>query len=129
MNYQEAVINEMRAQTAALITISQQLERIERLVAPQGPNYTRPLKDFGGFNWDSIGATVTGRDRDGVSRVDWLGRTFTRRSGGGKFGQAIWFSRYVGEDEAGQKKYARLITFKDYSDAEGVPETVAHQAR
>jgi hypothetical protein len=124
MNYQDEVLTQMRAQTALLETISRQLERIEWLVAPDGPNYTHPLAAYPAFDWDSIGAVVSGRDRDGVNRVDWFGKTFTRRSGSGKFGKAIWFSRYTGE-EAGEKKYARLITFKDYSEAEPVPGEVA----
>lgn len=124
MTYQDEVLSQMKAQTALLTTISKQLERLEWLVAPEGPNYTHPLAAFAKFDWSTIGATVTGRDRDGVTRLEWFGRTFTRRSQGGKFGKAIWFSRYTGE-EGGQKKYARLITFKDYTEAEPVPDQVA----
>lgn len=135
-DYQDQILQQMKAQTELLGMIVQRLDlvhvqlgRLEWLVAPAGPNYVQPLVAYATFDWESIGAEVTGRDRDGVSRVDWFGRTFTRRSGGGKFGKAIWFSRYVGEDEAGQKKYARLITFKDYSEAEPVSEAVANGAK
>lgn len=124
-DYQDQILKQMSAQTALLATISKQLERLEWLVAPAGPNYVQPLAAYAGFDWAAIGAEVTGRDRDGVTRVDWFGRTFTRRAGGGgKFGKAIWFSRFTGETESGQKTYARLITFKDYSEAEPMPDTV-----
>lgn len=123
MNYQDEVLQQLKAQTALLTTLCQSMQRLEWLVAPEGPNYTHPLGAYAGFDWATIGATVTGSDRDGVNRVEWFGRTFTRRSGSGKFGKAIWFSRYTGE-EAGEKKYARLITFKDYSDAEPVANGV-----
>lgn len=124
-DYQDKILEQMTSQTELLGMILQRLERLEWLVAPSGPNYTFPLAAYAAFDWASIGAEVTGRDRDGVTRVDWFGRTFTRRGGDGKFGKAIWFSRYTGETESGQKTYARLITFKDYSEAESLPEKVA----
>lgn len=125
MNYQEAVLKQLERQTKLLADLVGRLERIEQLVAPQGPNYTYPLAAYANFDWAGIGAEVIGRDRQGVSRVNWFGKMFTRRSGAGKFGQAIWFSRCTGEDESGRKVYARLITFKDYGQAEPVPEQVA----
>lgn len=127
-DYQSEVLKQMTSQTELLGMILQRLERLEWLVAPAGPNYVQPLAAYASFDWASIGAEVTGQDRQGVSRVDWFGRTFTRRAGDGKFGQAIWFSRYTGETESGQKTYARLVTFKDYGEAEAMPKQVASSA-
>lgn len=123
----KGLAEQMQAQTALLATMSRQIERLEWLVAPAGPNYTHPLAAYAGFDWARIGAEVVASDRQGAARVDWFGRTFTRRSGAGKFGQAIWFSRFTGEDESGQKTYARLVTFKDYAEAEPVNRDVADQ--
>jgi|SRR5215510_8520344 len=84
------------------------------------PNYQRPLSEYLMFDWSSIGATVLNRDGDGVTAVEWNGQVFTRRSPSNKFADAVWFSRHIGQDSDGNKRYARLITFRALSDAEPI---------
>ncbi|HEU0179281.1 MAG TPA: single-stranded DNA-binding protein [Blastocatellia bacterium] len=84
------------------------------------PNYQRHLSEYPSFDWSSIGATVLNRDGDGVTAVEWNGQVFTRRSPNNKFAEAVWFSRHLGQDSDGNKRYARLITFKALSDAEPI---------
>jgi DdrB-like protein len=84
------------------------------------PNYQRPLSEYPGFDWPSIGATVLKRDDDGVTAVEWNGQIFTRRSPSNKFDAAIWFSRCIGKDADGNNRYARLISFKATSEAEPI---------
>ncbi len=84
------------------------------------PNYQRPLSEYPNFDWFSIGATVLNRDGDGVTAVEWNGQVFTRRSPNNKFTEAIWFSRHLGQDADGNKRYARLISFRALSDAEPI---------
>lgn len=94
------------------------LAAMGRAMKSEAPNYQRPLSAYRIFDWASIGAVVLDSDAVGPSRVEYLGHHFTRRNGAGKFGEAIWFSRPQGKNEDGSNKYARLITFKDYSEAE-----------
>jgi len=84
------------------------------------PNYQRPLSEYPIFDWPSIGATVLNRDEDGVTAVEWNGQVFTRRSPNNKFDAAVWFSRHLGQDSDGNKRYARLIVFRALSDAEPI---------
>ncbi len=84
------------------------------------PNYQRPLSEYADFDWPSIGASVLNRDDDGVTAVEWNGQVFTRRSPNNKFDAAVWFSRHLGSDSDGNKRYARLITFRALSDAEPI---------
>lgn len=98
-----------------------QVTALQRRLMDDAPNYQRPLAAFGAFDWSSIGAAVTETDGSGPSRLEYGGHIFTRRNGRGKFGEAIWFSRPQGKNEDGSTAYARLITFKNYSDAEPVP--------
>lgn len=84
------------------------------------PNYQRPLSDYPGFDWLSIGATVLKEDGDGATAVEWNGQIFTRRSPHNKFDAAIWFSRCIGKDADGNNRYARLISFKAVNDAEPI---------
>jgi hypothetical protein len=84
------------------------------------PNYQRPLSDYPGFDWLSIGATVLKEDHDGATAVEWNGQIFTRRSPNNKFDAAVWFSRCVGKDADGNNKYVRLISFKAASEAEPI---------
>src|SRR5262245_37334803 len=84
------------------------------------PNYQRPLSEYPIFDWPSIGATVLSRDDDGATAVEWNGQVFTRRSPGNRFESAVWFSRHLGQDADGNKRYARLITFRALSDAEPI---------
>ncbi|HEV2669298.1 MAG TPA: single-stranded DNA-binding protein, partial [Blastocatellia bacterium] len=84
------------------------------------PNYQRPLSDYPTFDKSSISATVLNRDDDGATSVEWSGQVFTRRSPSNKFDAAVWFSRHLGQDSDGNKRYARLITFRALSDAEPI---------
>ena len=84
------------------------------------PNYQRLLSEYPTFDWTSIGATVLNRDGDGVTAVEWNGQVFTRRSPSNKFDAAVWFSRHLGQDSDGNKRYARLIVFRALSDAEPI---------
>jgi len=120
---EETTVQLLKAQLSLLTRISKQLE----LVVPSSPGYRRPLADFASFDWASIGAVATDQDSHGPSEVDWYGHLWTRRSGDGKFGRAIWFSRSIGKSQDGENQYARLITFKDLSQAEPVKFQAAPQ--
>jgi hypothetical protein len=84
------------------------------------PNYQRPLSEYPTFDWSSINATVLNRDDDGATSVEWNGQVFTRRSPSNKFDAAVWFSRHLGQDSDGNKRYARLISFRALNDAEPI---------
>lgn len=102
-----------------------QFQAVARALKSDAPNYQRPLAAFGRFDWSSIGAIVLESDQDGVSKAEYNGHQFTRRSKTGKFGDGIWFSRPTGKSEDGSNLYARLITFKDHSQAEAMPGKLA----
>ena len=109
-----------------LRAIAHQTTLLERIaVALEGngmvPNYQIGLDSFLSFDWDTIGATIDQIDGDGVAAVTWRGNRYLRRSASNKFEPAIWFSRAVGTDEAGNPKYDRLITFKRLAEAEPLP--------
>src|SRR3990172_12017265 len=114
------------ATVAALNRIASALEAIALTKAP-APNFIRPIADYATFEFESIGARVTGRDQHGVTEVEWAGYQWTRRSPSNKFGTAIWFSRPAGKDEAGQVRYVRLITFRESTEPAPLPGKVAAQ--
>jgi hypothetical protein len=89
----------------------------------ESPDFRYALAEYAGFDWGKLGAVVKAQDRQGVTVVEWGGRIWQRRSGAGKFGKAVWFSRATGQDENGTL-YARLVTFKDYTEPEEVPFNV-----
>ncbi len=95
----------------------------------QAPNYQFDLKDYGTFNWASIGATVADFDSDGATAIHYRNHTYLRRSPSNKFDAAIWFSRCVGRDEQGANKYERLITFKAKQVPEQLPKRVTSAQR
>jgi hypothetical protein len=109
----------------------QALERIastlEQLAPKTAPNYQKPLEEFRSFDWASINASVERSDQYGAAIVNWKGYQFVRRSPSNKFGEAIWFSRCVGKDEADKNKYERLVTFKPIStkQVDVIPEKVS----
>jgi hypothetical protein len=113
-------------QNGILRTIAASLQGLEShlrqiaLSSNPAPNYQRPLNDYPTFDWPSIGATVLNRDGDGATAVEWNGQVFTRRSPSNKFDAAVWFSRHLGQDSDGNKRYARLVTFRALSDAEPI---------
>jgi hypothetical protein len=110
----------LSAQVSALDRIARALETMAMANAP-APNFAKPISQYAGFDFDSIGATVKASDAHGVTSVEWGGYTWTRRSPQNKFGEAIWFSRPLGKAEDGNVKYARLITFRTFSEAEPLP--------
>lgn len=78
------------------------------------PNWRRPLAAYSNDWVQGLGAIEVSRDQHGPSVVYWMGHYYTRRAGENKkFGTAIWFSRSMGKNEAGETNYARLITFAD----------------
>ena len=120
MTYQDEVLGQLKAQRALLQQIHKQLEKLVMATsATSAPNLRRQLGEYRGFDWASIGAEVTAQDRNGASEVVWSGLEFKRRNGGGKYGNAIWFSRAGGKD-GDKTRYVRLITFKDTDGAEPV---------
>jgi hypothetical protein len=109
----------LRAIAASLQGVESHLRQMAVSSNP-APNYQRHLSEYPSFDWSSIGATVLNRDGDGVTAVEWNGQVFTRRSPNNKFAEAVWFSRHLGQDSDGNKRYARLIAFKALSDAEPI---------
>jgi ssDNA-binding DdrB-like protein len=113
-------------QTEVLRMISASLQGVEshlRQIAISSnppPNYQRALSEYPTFDWSSISATVLSRDDDGATTVEWNGQIFTRRSADNRFQEAVWFSRHLGQDADGNKRYARLITFRALSGAEPI---------
>jgi hypothetical protein len=107
----------------SLATIAQAMQ-VNVKANAAAPNLRKSLAVFGSFDWVAAGIEVIESDDSGPSLVEWNGKQFTRRAGAGKFGESIWFSRSIGKDEAGENQYERLITFKDYSQAEAVPTAV-----
>jgi len=99
--------------------IMEQLRQLAEQSAPVSPNYRRQLGEYAAFDWSEIGAVIVEADPEGPAIVEWNLHRFTRRSGAGKFGPAIWFSRPIGGK--GEESYARLITFKDFYQAEALP--------
>jgi ssDNA-binding DdrB-like protein len=116
----------MNEQNEILRMIAASLEGVElhlRQIAVSSnpaPNYQRPLSEYPTFDRPSIGATVLNRDGDGVMAVEWNGQVFTRRSPNNKFDAAVWFSRHLGQDADGNKRYARLISFRVLNEAEPI---------
>ncbi len=116
----DEVLANMKTQNMLLATVIKRLDLLIKYSAPISPNYQYPLRDFRDFDWASIDAEPLDRDAWGVSGVKWNGQIFTRRSGSGKFGKAIWFSRSLGERD-GKNTYARLATFKGDGSIEAEP--------
>jgi ssDNA-binding DdrB-like protein len=113
-------------QTEVLRMIAASLQGVEShlrqiaISSNPAPNYQRTLSEYPTFDWSSISATVLSRDDDGATTVEWNGQMFTRRSADNRFQEAVWFSRHLGQDADGNKRYARLITFRALSDAEPI---------
>ncbi len=106
---------------ALLARIAAALERLAVNTPP--PNYKRGLAAYRTFDFARLGIRVVKSDADGPSVLEWNNHYFTRRAGKGKFGVAVWFSRPIGkgEGEDEELRFERLITFKDYSEAESLP--------
>jgi len=110
----------LAAQVATLNRIAIALETLAMANAP-APNFAKPIESYRNFDFDSIGATVKATDGNGAIALEWGGYTWTRRSPSNKFSEAIWFSRPLGKAEDGSVKYARLITFRKFNEAEPLP--------
>lgn len=93
----------------------------EESARKEAPNYQLHLEEFATFDWESIGATVERSDAQGAAIVSWKGRQFIRRSPTNKYGAVVFFSRCIGNDEQGVKKYERLCTFKSLEKVEVEP--------
>lgn len=113
-------------QTQLLQAILAELKQLNAAVKGRqpAPNYQYPLHRYTDFDWSSIGAEVTERDRNGDAvAVNWQGRTYTRRSPQNRFDPAIWYSRLL-DSEGDKARYERLVTFKDF-EVEPLPGKVA----
>ena len=109
-----------------LARIAVALEKLANHGEPVEPNYVRPLEDFAGFDWSSIGASVVNADQYGPTHLECDNKVWTRRSPQNKFGEAIWFSCSAGKDDEGETKYMRLITFRKINlNADPLPAGVA----
>ena len=98
------------------------------IAAANPPNWRRPLAAYRNGWVAQINGSVVSSDAHGPTVVAWMGHCYTRRAGENKkFGAAIWFSRSVGKNEAGETNYVRLITFSDGATptAEPLPSYVA----
>ena len=115
------IITILLSQIKQTARVADALEIVARNTAPEAPNYQRPIGEYTGFDWDSIGAEVIGSDDDGPTVVSWGDFTWQRRAPQNKFAEAIWFSRPIGKNADGQVRYARLITFKTTGEAEPIP--------
>ena len=122
---EQKMIEVLEQQTRCLAYLAKQLDQLIAFAAPVSPDYRAALHEYKAFDWQSIGAQVLQSDAHGAVAVRWHRHDFVRRSGDGKFGRAIWFSRCVGKRD-GENEYARLITFKGNNqyDAEPVPFNV-----
>lgn len=117
-------MNEYEVQHLSLLNrIATALESIALTNAP-APNFIKPIEAYADFDFTAIGALVRQRDQYGPTDLEWGGYSWTRRSPQNKFGEAIWYSRPIGKNEDGQVKYARLITFKKFTEAEPLPRKV-----
>lgn len=117
-----ALINALAEQTQALngilMVMATDLGRIAQNTAPAAPNYRASLDAYAIYNWPGIGAEIVDSDGQGPTIIRWGSYQWKRRSGAGKYGRAIWFSRPDGKGENGDVDYLRLITFKDLDDPE-----------
>lgn len=105
--------------------IADALDIIARAGAPVEPGYIKPIGEYAGFDWTTIGATVVSSDKDGPTHLEHSGFVWTRRSPANKYSPAVWFSRANGKDADGNTKYLKLITFREISDADPIPDKVA----
>ncbi len=124
-SHEDQVLHLLVSHLKQTTRIADALESVARSLAPEAPNYQRQLAEFADFDWSNINAKVISTDDDGPTHVEWGEYTWQRRSPQNKFGQAIWFSRPNGKDADGQNKYVRLITFRQPSEAEPVPDKVS----
>jgi hypothetical protein len=121
-------MNELTSLAPLLERIAVALERLANDGKPVAPNLTKSMESFWGFDWASIGAEIIREDHDGPTHVQHNGLLYTRRSPTNKYGSAIWYSAPAGKDADGNVEYVRLITFKDFSDADPLPRKLEKPA-
>jgi hypothetical protein len=107
MTYEESQLERIAIALEALVDLLSKKQSKEIKT-----NLFAPISEFKTYDWARIGATVISSDEVGADTVLAGDREYIRRSPENKYGAAIWFSRYVGLDDQGQKQYERLITFK-----------------
>lgn len=105
------------------------LERLSNDGKPVAPNLNRPMEEYAGFDWSSIGAEVAKRDDDGPTHIQHNDTLYTRRSPVNKYDPAIWYSAPAGKDDEGNTAYVRLITFKHFGDADPLPAKVKGESK
>lgn len=105
--------------------IAEALEKIARGSEPEEPNLVRPIEDYRGFDWASIGASIVRQDADGPTHLEHNGFLWLRRSPQNKFDGAIWYSRPAGKDADGNIRYLRLISFREIKDVDPLPAKLA----
>ena len=110
-------------QNALLSAMADSMNQLRQAYQPVEPDYRRPLAAYATFDWRTIDATVTESDQDGPAIIEWNRHTWKRRSGDGKYGRAIWYSRPAPTD-TDENNYYRLITFKDYDQAEPIKPSI-----
>ncbi len=116
---QEKITMFEKRSAIALEAIVDLLEK--NLPRQPAPNYKAFLQNFKNFDWKSINAEVELADNFGVSSVIWQGDRYKRRSPDNAYGAVIFFSRCVGHDSDGKKKYERLITFEPIEEIKVEP--------
>lgn len=123
----QTYINHQQLQIQVLQRIA---DALEMLAPPRAPNYQLPLEQWRNFDWSKIGVVVELSDNYGAAVVSWREMQFTRRSPQNKFGVAVWYSRCVGKNDAGENQYERLVTFKPLSQVavEPLPQKVQQLA-
>lgn len=105
------------------------LERLANDGKPVAPNLTRPMEEYAGFDWASIGADIVKTDNDGPTHIQHNGMLYTRRSPVNKYDPAIWYSAPAGKDAEGNTEYVRLVTFKHFGDADPLPSKVTGEIK
>ena len=119
-NHQERTMDEQ--------TLGQMKIAMMAIAAQNPPDWQRPLIAYFKFDWEKIEGKVYRSDAHGATLVSWMGHVYTRRSGSGKFGRAIWFSRAM-RSEGEEAVYGRLITFKDFAPPEPLHPDLAAMVR
>lgn len=117
---EENTLTIVAAMAAEIHGIRAELNAISKSLAPAAPNFSASLAQYQHYEWDDIGAQVVSNDKQGAAAVVWNGHRFSRRSGAGTYGKAIWYSRAIGHDAEGKTKYGRLITFKEWDQVKGL---------
>lgn len=124
-----ALVSKADMKSGAMATALEPLRvALMAIASTNPPNWRRPLAAYKNGWVQQIGASEISRDACGPTVVAWMGHCYVRRAGENKkFGTAIWFSRSMGKNEAGETNYARLITFADghTPTAEPLPDYVA----